>query len=63
MPANVDTPPVERAEPPSADPPRIMVWHVWHPATDDASLNRVIIPQANEKPLDGAVAQARSTAR
>lgn len=62
MPSRVDTPPVDRAEPPRADPPRIMVWHVWHPANDDDSLNRVIIPGANEEPQVSAGTDARSPA-
>lgn len=62
MPSSVDTPPVDRSGQPSADPPRIRVWHVWHPANDDDTLNRVIIPSAREEPQASTGVDARRTA-
>jgi hypothetical protein len=50
MPFRADPPVAEPAEPPRVDPVRIRVWHVHHPAAADDSLNRVIIPAADEEP-------------
>jgi len=54
MPSSADTPAAELVEPPRADPVRIMVWHVHHPATADDSLNRVIMTAALDEPRDAA---------